>query len=357
MGKARFKGKAPEILRTILGVSKEEFYAVGFDVALAEGFNADRAENIPNALEREIGLSPVVVNVNGDIQAYNKDSFVLTRFRGKPDGSCKALYHPGDCEAITGSKAGNWTQWTSRLLGYGRGDHPFAPKVRVPDEVAKDLRARGLMGRKGVTRLLTTEMVVFYMMVQTKTWANVAKMNLMTSHITRYWGIATLENERDPDEYADDANAVDCFTDDPQEDNVDASSTPVQTNLPKAAAGLVGYIPKSTMNRVPGDNGTGDVEADVVAAVDDFVDSELQNILKKIEELQEQAERLLDKKYEAKFLAEAKKGFVVGGEVWARRGEWRVLVMQFPETGREVRYLHPDAVAVPVDDVVADLQD
>jgi hypothetical protein len=162
----------------------EEDLAFWHQIAGKQGVGLTTADiqNTADMLEGELGLIPVVYTLRGEQVVW--DDLTRQKFynldarrdqKGNPfrNGSWVVLYHPADCEKATGSNQNNWTQWAGALLGYGRGDHLFAPKYPLTQAVRTLLEKRGheLSGRsKG--RLLSLEVVIFILGRQDRTWTN-----------------------------------------------------------------------------------------------------------------------------------------------------------------------------------------
>jgi hypothetical protein len=332
MGKATFSDEALAIWQGIYGMK---------ELGLAN----PNTHNLVDILQDELGLKPVLVQVGDEVGPYSYAPFKALLPRQVPDGRLSAFYHPADCEAATGSNAANWTQWSARLHGYGHGSHPLAPKMRVLDADADRLRASGAMGRNQVTRLLSVEMVVFYIAVQTRTWGNPNRMLAVKDRIQKQ-DVNTIGYVLSPTDEEVDVDHL-LGADDDAPAPAPAPDVRTRAHLPKAAADVVAYNP--TTSRPPPVDTADDVDALLEAVADtpalesDLTDADL---VREAERLKEEAARLealiqtrKEDRWKKRFEEEAREGKVVGGTAWPTRGEWALLKMSFPN-GREIVYFH-----------------
>jgi len=360
MAKLSFSDKALDIWKTIEGTK-------------GIGLSPTQRLNLVDILADELHLHPVITRLGDEYGEYNDHVFHHLRVKDHPDEWCGVYYHPADCEGMTGSKAHNWTQWAGRLLGYGRGDHQFAPKLRPPAPLLKQLEDRGLVGRKKVIRFLSLEAVVFYLEAQQRTWNDPARIAAVRRRFGRQDIEALPLTDIPP---ADDEDVdVDQILGGVEPEAVPSSLQDITngmrapkaaTRLPHAADDLLAYRPgrpqapdghlSSALTPLAdgADNpmGLNDARDPVMEVLDEL--GVPQNVRKdeamSDEAIQDQIERLQailnereQKRWAEKFCEEAKQGKIIGGSVWPNRGEWATVRMTFPN-GREVTYYHVDHV-------------
>jgi hypothetical protein len=321
MAKLIFSDEAQEIWNDIVGIK-------------GLGLTSIRTENLVNILERDLGLRPVMCRFGDDFVPYEGWVYFRDdrRIPEKPDEWCSIYYAPQDCDDATGSNAHNWTQWAGRLLKYGRGSHPFAPRMKPPKKVQGILEAEGRVDHKVRTfRFITLEIVVFYLAVQIRTWKDPGAILTIKDLITKQTDIDHISFIPP----AEDVNMDGLF---PDEEDTAGNGTPSPKpprSIPKAGHGLVAYNPSDTPAQPEAAPESGSVVAlDLSSLDDDELDLQLQALL---EERKERKAR----KLRATFKAEAEQAVIVheGGQVWPDRGEYATMKVTFPN-GKTITYYH-----------------
>lgn len=274
-----------------------------------------RIENLSNILERVLGLKPIMVRYGDRMEAWaGREAFMSHHIAMRRDGWCSLYYHPKDCEAATGSRSGNFLSWANSLLRYGRKSHSMAPYTQPPLEAVQELVRRGaLKDMVTRTRLLSLELVCYYLAAQTSTWENPGRI-IRVKDLMGQQGVKVFPP--DPEDSEDDIFEI-----------ISSSQVtthkrpPVVTSLPKKAQVLVGYNP--TKPQEPG-----------------IKDMSLDEIQRQIAKLQaEAARKMVEQKQQ--FLEQAKKGRFFEGEVWEDRPQWKHVRIAFPD-GSAAFYYHED---------------
>lgn len=340
------------------------------------GISSARTENLVDILKRELGLEPTLMRFGTEYKKWNVTEFLAARIPQQKDGWCQVYYTPQDCEAATGSKAGNWTQWASRLLDYGRASHPYAPKLRVPHDARDDMvRNKILKKNRWTFRFLTLEVVVFYLATQTQTWGNPGRI-LSVKDLIEEQDITTLSLSKPP--VAEEIDMDSVFNADGHGEcpvGTNGGGTPLMTpkvRVPKAGLNLVGYNPdevqaaeaevagtvttfrEKTTSGVEVTSVDDILDADeapavaltVEALLDHLVDPEPEltdaQIAKQIAYLQSLQEQRKLERAKERLVAGASRGQFIEGEVCTDKPEWNIVRIRYPG-GNVVAYTRQDS--------------
>jgi len=314
-----------------------------------KGFiSSNRAESFVSILAEELGLHPVMVRYGDVFGLFDHKMYLSAQINKKPDGWCQVYFTPQDCQAVTGSRAHNWTQWSSKLLGYGRKTHVHAPYMRPPPDVLPVLEDRKQVGavRKTI-RFLTLDVVIFYLATQKRTWKYEHPV-LRTKRRISKLDVATLDftpEMEEPIEGIDDLWGND--EDEIDLDGVEGIPDPAPiTRVPKAGHRLTAYKPVSfDPTKQPLVESPVSIPADLSEMNDDELDSTIAALQTLLEEQQ-------IRRAKAKFHTEAEAGILVNGDVWPDRGEWATLEMEFPN-GNVVTYYHQNLMEKTVERAAA----
>lgn len=307
------------------------------------GIPSRTLESLEDIIQRELGLHPTLMRFGDTYMKWDRPAFLAARAAGgNPDGWFQILYIPQDCERATGSKAHNWTQWAAQLFNYGYDTHPFAPKVRPPDEVVEAMRAAGHMNVKTVFRFLSLDFVVFYLSAQVRTWEEpgritrikdfIEKMGMMVKPIK----VLPAEPEVDVDTLLDDTATT---------------TTPPKPKIrvPKAGDSLVGYNPSQKASGIEVGDVDDILDADEPEVEEDLIDSlvdadsdqSIAEIEAKIAGLQALLEQRKLAKARERLEAGAAQGQFIDGEVCLDKPEWNIIRIRYP-SGNVVTYTRQD---------------
>lgn len=213
--------------------------------------NAKR-QCLAQRLAEDLGLEPLLVRIADDYLGF-EESDLVRPVRNLRDDHLNYFYLPAMCEAATGSKEGNWREWSCNALGYGRSDHPLAPNVRLHEDIQDELVSNEMLNPNGAhlpVRLLSIEMVVFYIAAQTRTWANPSSIRSLKERIGAIMDMDHFSVDVDPTTLLDDEDEFDPDTLLTPENPVDAdemfvNSTAAKTRLPKKGREMQRYNPAS----------------------------------------------------------------------------------------------------------------
>lgn len=322
------------------------------------GLTSARTESLVDIIHDELKVLPRLVRYGEEIEPFDLKKFLAIDIARQPDDWSHVYYAPEDLGTATGSRAHNWTQWSSRLLGYGRGDHKYAPKIKVPSEVVAEMRAAGILtDNQYTTRFLSLEVVVFYLATQVRTWEDDAKIMRTKDRIEKQ-GIRTLGFIANTEEI--DMDNV--FTDEATPQN--GGGAPIKTRIPKAGQALVGYNPDQAQADEAVVVGTTKDSGIEVADVDDILDDEAAaeeeyNLLDhlvdpeddaatdaeieaEIAALQAKLEARKNARAKERLEAEASKGLFVEGEVCNDKPQWAIVRIKYPD-GQVVNYTRQES--------------
>jgi hypothetical protein len=217
----------------------DDALAIWSQITGNKGFlSSNRIQGFVDILNRELGLAPVMIRYSNQFEEGDLTKFLAWRNRDFPDEYCTVYYHPEDLEAATGSKGGNWLQWASKHLGYGRKSHPLAPRMKPTGNVALSMVAAGK--KATTTRFLSLELVIFYLAAQTRTWGKESRILSVKDLIAKN----DVDTIAFTPKIAEAVDVDDLFPSDGTKTALPKTALP-KTRVPKAGLGLVGYNPSA----------------------------------------------------------------------------------------------------------------
>lgn len=276
-----------------------------------------RTENLVDILERDLGLNPVMLRIGDDYDEYTRDFFYKLHIRDRTDGFCRVFYHPQDCERATGSNAHNWLQWASTLLGYGRASHDLAPRFGLPSNIRELLADREVHDDGRTSRLLSLELVVFYLAAQTSTWDNPARIFTVKDRLL----------QQDIPIKAPTPDTEDINVDSILPENLPETAPHTKSRYPRASAGLRDYNPAEAQ---PSEVNVVDIE--------DMSDDDLSSLATRLMAVvtKRQREREAAKHRRELFEKQAGKIRLLGGVVMPDRGEFATITATYKDEVRNV---------------------
>lgn len=202
----------------------------------------------------DLKLKPLLIEKEGDYLQFMESDFDIDPRRLK-DGDLNYFYLPTMCQEATGSKESNWREWSNAALNYGRLTHDLAPYMPLHEDIQDDLVAREFLNPHGASRpvrLLSIEMVAFYILAQTGTWKNPAEIRSTKKWLANILGDESLAIPVDPSLLLSDEEEVDLDSMLTKEDNVNIdkireNSTLANTRYPKKAQPALGYNPTQAL--------------------------------------------------------------------------------------------------------------
>lgn len=172
------------------------------------------------------GLHPAMMRVGPIYLAWNLDLYrskIQEAINMGPDGTnlVQVYYHPTDCSRVVGCKStSSWAHWSRLVLecleGVPKGDEtsPLVvenmPNLPLTVEAREALLLRGT-GTGWKPRLLSLQMVAFFIAAQYEAWATQAEVNQVTpfkSAITRWLEIKVRDCPVRPVQRTDDVAAL-----------------------------------------------------------------------------------------------------------------------------------------------------
>ena len=279
-----------------------------------------RTENLVDILERDLGLHPIVIRVGDGYDLYKREFFYKLHIRDRSDGFCRVFYHPEECAMMSGSNAHNWLQWASKLLGYGRASHDLAPRFGLENPVRNELVARGVSDGGRVTRLISLELVTFYLASQITTWGNPARIFTIKDRLLQQG----IQIKSPSDCGAEDIDVDSILPEDPP---ATAEPPPKRSRYPKAAQGMRGYNPAKSTPETPN-----------VLDIEDMTDDDLSLLASRLMAVvsKRQQERAAQERRQHAFEEQAKAIRILGGMVMPDRGEFATITATYKSAVHDV---------------------
>lgn len=274
-----------------------------------------RTENLVDILARDLGLNPIMIRIGDDYEMFDRNYFYKLHIRDRMDGFCRVYYHPDELGQMTGSNAHNWLQWASILLGYGRASHDLAPRFGLPDDVREELESRGIMDNGRVTRLLSLELVAFYLASQITTWENPARIYTVKDRLSQQ----DIEVKALP----------------PVSEDIDVDSllpedapapAPKRNRYPKAAQGMRDYNPADASPTAQ------------AIDIEDMSDDDLNALAARLMAVvtRRQHEREIAGRRRQVFERQAQKARLIGGTPMPDRGEYASVRLSYKDKVEDV---------------------